>query len=268
MTGNVKKNLDDADEISRLLGGMPRVGIPANFDAGVKRRIAEARSRQARWWPVSFAPGFAVAAIGILLIGVLFIYWTNGRNARESISISTEKHSISEAENTNSEDLGQNTPHKEMIAESRSFDNGKPTGTEMAGGSGKTDARPPDKRTQKIRRANREGGSVTRALRANAERTFPGGVRPSPAGEAGDGIDIPAALSRLGIQSRFDSGWQVVRVFQNSAAAVSGVQEGDVIEAINDNAVDQSSRIPVRQPIEKLSLRRNGQALVVEITFK
>lgn len=267
-TGRVKKGIDEADEISRLLGKMPRADVPANFDAEVKRRIANARNRHTLSWPASFAPGFATAAVGIILFGALFFFWTNGPDAGESKSVSSKNNAYREAENKDTVDLKRNKSADVLIAETDSLDKGKTPGSDAAVASGTPGQSPQNRKPPKSLRANRRGGSIVRTLRANPEQTFPEGMRRVPSPEALGEIEVPAALLKLGIESRFNRGWEVVRIALESAAAISGVQKGDVIEAINDKAVDQSSRIPVSRPIQTLFLRRDGKAVVVQIGVK
>lgn len=81
-------------------------------------------------------------------------------------------------------------------------------------------------------------------------------------------------MSGLTLRAAADGGLEVFRIMPGSPAAGSGLAEGDVIEAIDGNAVAAKDRDAVRELFKrdgqtrKLTIRRGDQHLEVEIALR
>jgi membrane-associated protease RseP (regulator of RpoE activity) len=81
-------------------------------------------------------------------------------------------------------------------------------------------------------------------------------------------LQIPAknVLTLIGVTATFNaSGWNAVSVRVNSIAAHSGLRAGDVIEAINDQPVNEKTAFANRSILRSVRVRRDGKSIQVDL---
>jgi membrane-associated protease RseP (regulator of RpoE activity) len=117
------------------------------------------------------------------------------------------------------------------------------------------------------------GGSEDVGLTHDDSTVFPDGVDPRKAtianiGPPSDGAISPAeALSMIGVSSSCSSiGCAVTAVREGSIAAIAGIQNGDLISAIDGRPVSSSKVITGMFTINELTLVRSGRKMTVSVS--
>jgi PDZ domain len=260
----------DDEKVRRMLGALPRVDAPNDFDFRVKARIAAAKPedfKPRRLFPV--LRYVAPLALVVIILGVIVLNNLYSVDSNEMPIVQTP------AENVNSQ------PKEPLVAETNSQTPNAPIGAsnkievfpevsknELVANSKKTfDAKPNAK--------NDGGGSKVDAVK-NSRVITPPGIVPNVQVEAPQDLTTTYAvkdvLSFIGINATFaDKKWKVNSVQQNSPAARSGVRTGDVIEAIDENRLASetiSTNSKGTFSGKKLTVARGGEKLEIELQNK
>jgi S1-C subfamily serine protease len=120
-----------------------------------------------------------------------------------------------------------------------------------------------------------EPGSFDQATR-RGRSFYPKGLDPDSApvnipdnSISGKEIAVDDVLSFLGADVRFSGkNWTVVSVSENSSAARSGIQTGDVIEEINGRSITGITHLGGPVVGRSLRIRRNGRPINIEFTIQ
>lgn len=252
-----KYNFDDEQSVADLLGILPRVDAPGNFDARVRSRIAKERPASRTGWLIPSAA--AVSLCAILLAAMAFVYLGSPDEQVAGVSqpaINPVSASVSEspspqfAESRNPEPLNvtkqpsvSDAPAPEVVAEKGDAPVSRPkTTTSPKGGDTYYDS----------------------ALRSAKDPIVPFGTSPTPEVSVrppGPVVKVSAReiLQLIGLDAEFrDGGWLVTKVIGNSAAAKSGIREGDVIEAIDDAKITGNTTFEGGFSGRSLTVLRDG----------
>ena len=237
------QNNDEREPVRELLGSLKRVEAPANFDFGVKARIAAGKPAEKRGFHIPVLVGYAMPLVLLLLVGAYF-----GFNAFYSTK-DANVPVVAVAPTTAAPQLPPPSievvpvPAPEQIAAVK-----KPEAITAPGVlSVKKPVVVPV--TRPDGGSFDEGSSVPRKIYRNTL--------------------IPAkdVLTLLGAKGAFgENGWKVDAATTNSLAERSGVKAGDVIEAINDQTVTEKTTLKSRSGIKSVRVRRDGKSL--EIVLK
>lgn len=270
MTGNARKGGKDAEteDVSRMLGALRRVDAPADFETQVRRRITAASAPAGIWPGAIFSFRFAAMAAGAVLVASLIYFSGIGIGEKDSINIAEQETDQGIAAGTENQTA---IPPESATAQGAELEKaGKDESAASGIASPPRKLEPGLKKRQPIKRksVNADGGSVVRALRARPDRIFPDGAAPRQTVEPDNGIGVAAALLQMGIESEFDTNWIVTRVLPESPAKLSGLVKGDIVEEINDQRAELTTRIPAERPVEKLTIRRKGDSIVLKISPK
>jgi hypothetical protein len=263
----------DTDDVSNLLGALPRVEAPANFEFGVKARIAAgAASPQA-----SLVPFLKIAAplSFVLLLAAFVIFYgivPTSDNAPPVASADPTQNDVAvsmpDARQEQSPQVSgsQAAETVDVPAVTPSIATGEP------------------KRQRPVRRTGRAGsvavsqggrdGSVDLAIRpANVilPRGFQSVTQPNRDAnaanvDAGREIPIREVLEMLGVKAEFaDGGWTVLSTADNSIATRSGVRSKDVIEAFNDQDLTEGTTLKAGFAGKSLRVRRDGKRVKLDL---
>lgn len=252
MIGQEIKN--DETKLTELLGSLPRVDAPNDFDFRVKARIASGvKSRGFRLVP---AIGLAAPAIAAVGIGA---YWfmqpaQTSTNAGPQIVAS---ESIPAVPTVAPALVPEQTVSKPEVAAASAP-------AEKQNGISTTAAR----------RNPREsvGGSVDSAASA-VRPVLPHGIPERPAftrkpADMQSLVAIPArdVLISLGTDVEFVEGhYRVSNIRSSSVAEQAGLRTGDVIESINDKKVEKDTAFKGVFSSRSVRVRRDGKSVEIKL---
>jgi membrane-associated protease RseP (regulator of RpoE activity) len=225
-----KYNFEDEQSVADLLGSLPRVEAPGNFDIGVRSRIANGRPSSRSAWLIPSAA--AVSLCSMVLAAVAFIYLGG---SEPQVADATQPSSAPRVAPEKSQPEFTAVVDPEPANMNPRVTDSSPPET---GGASNVRPRPTV--------PPRGGGSYDTAVKPSADPIVPKGI-PTPGSTPNINIKPPTTdvkvpareiLQLIGLDAEFgDAGWRVQRVTDNSAAAKSEIRVGDVVEAIDDTKV-------------------------------
>ncbi len=235
-------------EVASLLGQLPRVEAPGDFDFGVRARIAAANSTR----QTSFLPFLKVAAplSLLLLVGTFVILYGfmpgETPDAVAEVSAPQDQPISLNPERVPAQEI---TP---PVAEQRPV---VPTVAPVVATIPRE-----RRRNTTVRRVSRpqpiavrQGGSVDIALGIPIVIEKPD-------------VPVRGVLQRLGIEAEFvDGEWKVLSTTDNSIAMRSGVRPNDVIEAIDGQAITEGTKLKGSVEGKSLNLRREAKQVKVDL---
>ena len=261
---------DDA-EVSRLLKSLNRVEAPPDFDVRVRARIAKGRPQESAGmrFPlfVRYAAGLCAVIVFAGILGFVWLYKGESNSGptvagsspageRPRIDVVANIPADTPVKTGSDERVGPSAPLAGNPARppSRDID-----GVVAQPGS-TTDGRP---------------GSKTDAL-SEPKSVFPKGINPNrmrlpKPKEFEDPSQTPASdvLSLLGVGAKFSNGaWRVDSVNTSSSAERAGIKAGDVIEAVNDQAMREKASFKGAFTVRTLLVKRDGQTIKISLTDK
>jgi hypothetical protein len=269
---NDNANFESTDDnrISQLLSGLKRVGAPNDFDFRVRARIADGKPAAVPAFGIPAAVRYAVPLLLLLAVGAYF-----GFNAFYSVNSSAVPPVAGSQPFKAAPLLGSpgqdgvigpvvaNTRDEQAVA--KSPDGVNSTQRTLPGAN---ISRNPNARTN-----SPDGGSLDDTSHTN-KPIYPRGLDPDskPKIRSQDfqkAVQVPAKelLSVLGIVASYaNSRWKVDAVIEHSVAERSGVKAGDVVEAINDQRIEEKTAFSSGFSGKGLRVLRDGK--LVQITLK
>lgn len=264
------KTIPNDDKISRLLGSLGRVDAPKDFEHRLKARIAnDANSpRTARKSNPILA--FAVPVSLLVLLGI-FLYVsdlispTTGR--LEDVVVSepiNEKTAV-----TGSPEIAKAVQNADEFRERASAVPAPPTTAHNRAILRSTATR------KSSTQLDRESGNSIVLSATQPERPIlPPGINPqriSPE-DRPPGFDrqgkptIDEVFELIGIETvRAVSGVTVRSVRRNGIADRSGVRSGDLVEAIDDRPINETTTFEDGSTLKTVRVRRDGRQVVLQI---
>ena len=258
----------ESRKVAELLSGLTRVEAPSNFEFGVRARIAEgAPSGRSILFP---ALKLLAPLSLVLLVAVIVVFYPTSPNVDtvkvddpSSITAPSEAPSTavrSEVSNNSERVSGPHAPEspgepheiKPTVARHDSNTGRRPrTGgvDNPSGGASRVDALKP---------ANTINPPEFRATNRSTQNS-----------NSGSQTDIPVreVLGIIGVSADpGDDGWKVTSTVDGSIARKSGIQSGDVIEAIDGRAVTSSTTFKGAFGGKTIRVRRDGKSLDVKLT--
>ena len=257
-------------DVADMLGSLPRVEAPSDFEFGVKAKMAAGNAGTRAF--LSFIKVAAPLSL-ILLIGAFAIFYATlpaGETVATTPGVAPETNSFSPA-----------APAAAAAQEPRSSEADRPTldaplartmaPTIAAVTVPKKSEATPKKRTQAGTAREEGGGSTTQALGTIKVITAPGIPDPSKNRSSnnisgtGD-IPIREILEVMGLKADFSGGGWIVRsAAKNSIASRAGIQSNDVIEAVNDQSVGEKTMLKNGFQGKSISVRRDGKSVELEL---
>ena len=254
-----------------LLGGLKRVEAPANFDFGVRARIANgAPTQTSRLLPVL---KLAAPLVLILVVAMIVIFYQRTPDLRTA-KIGEPPSASSEVPSTVDREGASNK--SEPISGPRAAE-----GPDVVSPTPERSQRPaiayhstPNRRVRRDVRVDRQpGGSLapqalTPATTINAPG-IPSGNQKNANSNGDNNTDVPVSevLEMLGVSAdSIDGGWKVISTKEGSLARKSGVKAGDVIEAIDGRELTRTTTFKGPSGGKTLRVRRDGKSLDVKLT--
>jgi len=244
--------MKDEEEISRMLASLKSVDAPEGFEGGVRSRIARRREEHS-WSRPSLLLVAKFAFPMLLLLGVGgFLIVSNEREMSGDMV----------------PPVGDGTHGVAAIDDSMS----PPSDISNASNQNSDIARVPLNREGGNSRPASQGRSEDIALSPDDSIVFPDGVDPRKAVVAngqppsGGQIEPTSILSMLGISAQCNSkGCVTSTVREGSLAAQAGIQNGDLISAIDGRAINASTNISGKFTATELTLIRAGRRMTISI---
>lgn len=251
---------EQGKDVSELLGALPRVEAPANFEFGVKARIASGVKPRSPIFPFLKV---AAPLTFVLLVGALVIFYgmlpgnegeVVGADLPVSQNIPTERE---QARTADAQDKDSKEPSLNAVPASEDLEDALVATSSSQTPKNTTVRRVPNSAS---RREN-EPGSKDFGLQ-DATIIQPPGI--------GTGQDTEVAvrdlLEMLGMKvASIRGGWKVVSTTSNSLAAKSGVLANDVVESIDGQTIAGKDKLSGKVEGKALTVRRDGKAIRLEL---
>ncbi len=261
--GNEELNRDEKAVVD-MLGALPRVTAPSDFDFRVKARIADGTSSvSGRSWLLSMSR-FAVPVLLLLVVGVYFGFRSMVSPERE-VNVANEANPAVVAPVVpTAVDTFTSVPSKELTAELA------PVKTK------EVDPKLTTAVSNSIIPISNSsisgGGSVERGL-GTSRTIYPRGIDPNAKApvmpkefdQVGK-VFAKDVLNLLGVDVVYSAtGWKVASVADNSAAQRAGVRAGDVVEAINDQPVGEKTNFKGSFTTKNMRVKREDKIVDLDL---
>lgn len=258
----------DSSRVSALLRALPRAEAPANFEFRVKAGIA-AGTQQAS---TRRFPGLKIAVpLSLVLLvaaSVIFYGWLPADSSGPTVADAVpERPVVQQPNRASQEETRTDVPVPAPTTER--------AGTQMQKVAAEPNRSGPVRRPAPVRsQAGRRDGSIETALTAANVIDAPGiksNLGRNPNANVNDpregaGISVSEILQTLGLKAKFvNGGWMVHSITGNSVAARSGVKVNDVVEALGDQTLGESSTLKDGFKGKALRVRREGKQITIEI---
>lgn len=277
---NLKNNLDereilsaDEQQISRLVGGLDKVSAPRDFDFRLKARIESAGEKGNYHNPVRqtlryvLAPAAAVIAAAFVLFQTGFFTPQKNQpnniasaNMNRQMPVNRENSAASNKvpENSNPsiiENKDKNSLSNSLVADS------KPTN------------QIPKKKTNPPKNRQKDNFTGFKDIALSPSNTRgPKGINPEKKSpdmknfEQKVSISAKEILNQFGIEIELaGENLKVKSVKESSVADRSGVKTGDIVEAIDDQKLDQGNLSPKFKGGKSITVLRENKLLKIEL---
>jgi membrane-associated protease RseP (regulator of RpoE activity) len=255
------------DEVTTLLGALPRVEAPGDFDFGVRAKIAQGRGRRTGVLPLLKLA--APLALLLVITGFVFYYGNAEPNNLPEV-VAGPPQTTAPASSTPEIPVVTQTPQLAQRVD-------EPLRPQTAS------ARPKEAPVRRVRdnqNSNARGGSVdmppgggsTVFSLESANTISPPGFRSLDRNRRGNSntapdtaISMDSTLEFLGLTVEFAKGdSKVTAVGENSLAARAGLKPGDIIETIDGNPVKKDTKLK-SEGVKSFVVRRAGKRLNLKI---
>lgn len=244
--------MKDEEEISRMLASLKSADAPKNFDGGVRSRIAERRDAPLSRPSLLLVAKFALPMLLLLVLGGFLI-------------VSSEREL--------SEDMVPPVADGKLDVAVIGDGQTGSSGISNTNNANSSIAQVPVNRSGGNSRPVSQGGSEDIGLSSDNSMVFPDGVDPRNAtitnGKPATGTSISSAsvLLMIGISSNCSStGCVATAVREGSIAATAGIQNGDLISAIDGRPLSARG-IEGQFTVSELTLVRSGKRMTISIAL-
>ena len=247
---------DNEIAVSNLLGSLPHVSPPGDFDVRVRARIASGKLASQGWsWRPMFAGAMSLSLL--LAVGGYFAFRTAEPERQVAVNVPQTVANTVPVEfqaNTTAVNPSIAVGQDKMILKAPAPDNrmvaqARPSNNKQASGSIDSAV------TESVPKYPRGLGPSTR-----------NGVRPKEF-EASVQMTAKSILDQLGVDAEYTtSGWKVSGVKANSAAERVGLKAGDVVETINDRAVTEKTTFKGNFSGKNMRVTREGKKVDVDLS--
>jgi hypothetical protein len=258
---DLENGTEENREVAELLAALPRVEAPANFEFGVKARIAsgEQKGGSALFTFLKVAvPLSLILAVG----GFAIFYGTTSdddtliANTAVPLNYAPDPAPVTNGDQTARNETGPRTLEPQV---KEPVD----VGTEVAVES---QQETPLRRTPRTRGVpvTKDEQIFTKDVSVGPpKRIFtPPGIPASDGGE----ISVREVLEMLGMKVDLVSGrWQVLSTSANSIAEKSGVLASDVVESINEQAIRGKEKLKGKLEAKMLTVGRDGKSIKLDL---
>ena len=270
---NESENKDDM-AVTGLLGSLPHVEAPNDFNFRVKARIAAGQPARLSWFPNAVR---VAVPLGLALsVGGYFGYRAMYQDvAPQTPTVAAARTEVPLVASESPEILASNATVGPVTAGPNDKMTVKPsTGDEkmVAGSKTGTDVGIDPLTNERRKNVGPRGGSFDIG-QGESKRVYPRGVDPrrrllvKPREfEHPGSISVKDLITQLGVEAVYsESGWRVMSVTSDSIAEKAGLKSGDVVEAINDHPLNEKTSFKGQFSGKSMRLKRDGAAIVVDL---
>jgi hypothetical protein len=248
----------ESRKVAGLLSTLRRAEAPANFEFGLKAKMAVASDVVPRASLIPFARVAAPLTLTLVVVGFVIFY---GVLPGDDVPIADVPAPPVVEVAQQGPDALPPAPSDQQVSGPREAED------EDIATTAKNEPRAAERRT------NGRVSTVIAERRSkplSADREPAGGSRDSTLGTANvinapvkrGEIPIRDVLTRLGINAEFvDGGWKVRSATANGRADRSGVRADDVLEALDGKILAEDTIFPSKLEPKKLQVRRDGKSL-------
>jgi PDZ domain len=268
MNTNISVNADE--RITGLLAGLPRVAAPGDFDLRLRGRIARNRTATSGGFrlpaALAYALGLGVVLIAFGLVGMVWIYSGNVGDVPAVATAIAPATTVPSALTAPTSSASINNPLAPEIP-ARSAPNMRAVAVKppvltaeprLAAIIQKTTVSP-----------ETSAGSLPDTAVKEARKLYPKGINPAAPSGTPDiivpvikPVDAKEVLAVLGVNATVvDGKVRIGSVNAGSAGENAGLKEGDVVQSINDQNVNESSRFPGTLKATNIRVQRDGKPL-------
>lgn len=263
----------ETNAVAGLLGSLPRVEAPNDFDFRVKARIAAGRPARVSWFPN--VARVAVPLGLVLSVGGYFGYRSVYQPASADVAAVANTQANSFVQRQPSIDVSTtNSPStlstdpinaEKMLTKPQSVDE------KVVASVSNSQIRTPNPSSSSVS-DDRRGGSFD-ITQNDSKKVYPKGVDPrrrvlvTPRE-----FQQPGAISAKDVLTLFgadvvysESGWRVAAVKVDSSAQKAGLKSGDVVEAINDLPLNEKTSFKGQFSGKSMRLKRDGSTVLVDL---
>jgi len=250
---------DDSAVIASLRS-LDRVKAPANFEFGVKARIA--RSAAARHSLSSYLRPFAYASPVVLLLVIASVFLFRQPGGSGEANIATAPNAVS------SPQLAVEVKPEPTV----SF--GEP---ERAGVATEPPLTPASSRVQRARVSNTNApatGTSFDVSASPANTVLPRGFDAKPVIKRDKtmmsaSVDVGQALKVIGIDAKFSDGvWSITSIAADSISERSGLKSGDIVDSLDDRKISGVEELKGRVEMKRITVVRDGSQKVITLGQK
>ncbi len=261
------ENFDGEKKIADMLSSLKRADAPGDFNARVRARIARGETVSAHSWTASLIRVGAPIAVAIMIaLGGYFVFTSMNTGQNDVPAVAD----VQSAEPQSQPELPESI-NGAQVPEASSSD--IRVDKEIPDLSGEPPKRSGANGPSAAPESDRPEGSIDSAVGAS-KPILPRGFDPDatlPANAKGVDpnarINVASIFEIIGVRASWaGSGWRVDSVSPDNIAQRSGIKSGDVIEAINGQAVGEKTTFPARFDGKSVRVRRDDAS--VEINFK
>lgn len=274
---NESENKDDI-AVAGLLGSLPRVEASNDFDFRVKARIAAGQPTRVAWFPSVVR--VAVPLGLVLSVGGYFGYRSMYQPVMPETAVVANTEPKVASLPPGAKDVATASPiaspssndgtSDKMVVKPPAVDDKMIAGTNT--GSAKTVENPVG---VPLTSGDPRGGSFHIDQR-EGRKVFPLGVDPRrkilvKPHEFENPTPIPAkdVISQFGVETVYsESGWRVISVKGDSIAEKAGLKSGDIVEAINDQALTEKTTFRGQFAGKSMRLKRDGASVTIDLNKK
>lgn len=266
----------ETNAVADLLGSLPRIEAPKDFDFRVKARISAGRPARVSWFPA--AAKVAVPLGLVLSVGGYFGYRSIYQPAANDVVAVTNSQvnpfvptpatiDISTSNQTNAASPSEVGSEK-MVVKPQAADD------KMVAAANDPLVRPSGPTDISIGGAPR-GGSFDESIK-ESRTIFPRGLNPhNRVLVKPRDFDEPGSITAKDLLTQFGAdvvyagnGWRIAGVKENSTAQRAGLKNGDIVEAINDQTLNEKTAFRGQFSGKSMRLKRDGATVTIDLSKK
>lgn len=255
MNKEIIKN-EERDEIVEMLRGLKRVKAPANFDFGLKSKIANGKPA-ADNGGISRFVRYAVPAALVLVIGAVLVlnslYFVGERDVADLPPVTEAKTAAPQTTAGTQPEVDAVEPPSQAIAAV----NPDAAGLKRVV---KTKFKTAENKPRKAS-VETPGGSYDAARRLQ-EPIYPKGLNPNGESEIG----VSEVFGFIGVDAAFDGkDWMVKAVKEKGIGDRVGIKPGDKAESIDGRAISEMSKFKTPFSAKSLTVIRDGKPVNISL---
>jgi hypothetical protein len=251
----------DTQKVIGMIGALPRVEAPSNFEFRVKAGIAKGSPARYALLPLLKTAAPLALILLVVSLGLLYYQTPTGTEINSGKNVAAVSEPVLPP--VRSSEPARSEQPSVVPAPSR-----ETTSAQAQRVSVEPDRNVGTRRTGVSNSDRSQGGSVDRILHPGNVIMPPGTESANPknlnANTAGTSASVPVrdVLGMFGVEGDFaDGGWKVRSVKDNSVGSRAKIAAGDVIESIDGQALKNETKL--KGSAKTFTVRRDGKLITL-----